>query len=105
MDDAPIPLDLERKRAGKSRAPTDVEDLIRATHPNIDSVEVEDVLMNRLEIEETNPHIATEDYYMAMTICEEVVDMSCMKSRKAKMLNEAIGCTDVGPVRSQLNIK
>ena len=62
--------------------------------------------MNRIEIEEKKTlHIATGDYYMAMTICEEAVDMSCMNSRKAKMLNEAIGCTDVGPVRDQLNKK
>ena len=42
---------------------------------------------------------------MAMTICDEAVDMSCMNSRKAKVLNEAIGCTDVGPVRDQLKKK
>ena len=50
----------------------------RLTHPYIASLEVEDVLMNRLEIEEKKTlHIATGDYYMAMTTCEEgTVDTS-----------------------------
>ena len=93
MDDARILLNLERERAENRRASKEVEDEFqtgdekkgpRLTHPNIDSVEVEDVLMNRLEIEEKKTlHIATEDYYMAMTTCEEAVDTSYMNSAKA----------------------
>ena len=57
----------------------------RLARPNIDPVEAEDVLMNRLEMEEKKTlHIATEDYYMAMTICEKAVDMSCMNSREGE---------------------
>ena len=34
-------LDLERKKAAKKRASTDVEDLIRSTQSGVDSIEVE----------------------------------------------------------------
>lgn len=42
---------------------------------------------------------------MAMKTCEEAVDTSYMNSRMAKMLGEAVGCTDVGPIRGQLDNK
>lgn len=102
MDDAQIPLDLERKMAEK-RSASDVEELIRVTHP-VDLVEVEDAWMSRLEVEEKKTiHIATDDYYMPMTVCEETLDISWMESKKARMLGEVIGCTDVGPVRDQVS--
>ena len=60
--------------------------------------------MSRLEREEKKPlHAATEDYYVAMTTCEDAVDTYYMKSGKAKMLCEAVGCTDVGQVRDRLD--
>ena len=47
----------------------------------MDSVELEDVLMNRLEIEEKKTlQIATEDYYMAVATCEDGFGASYMKS-------------------------
>ena len=62
--------------------------------------------MSRLEKEEKKTlHVATEDYYMAMTTCEDGVDTSYMKSGKAKMLCEAIGCTDVGLVRDRWHMQ
>ena len=74
------------------------------SHPGVDLVEVEDAWMSRLEVEEKNAiHIATDDYYMPMTVCEETVDISWMESKEARMLGEVIGCTDVGPVRGQLS--
>ena len=113
MDDAPIPLNLERVRPEKRRASKEATDEFqigeekkapRLTHPDMDSVEVEDALMRRLERKEKETlHVATEDYYMAMTTCEDGVDFSYMKSGKAKMLCEAIGCTDVGLVRGRLD--
>ena len=79
MDDAPIPLDLERKKAEK-RSASDVEELILVTHP-VDLVDVQDVWMSRLEAEEKKTiHIATEDYYMPMTVCEEAVGGRTSKS-------------------------
>ena len=60
--------------------------------------------MSRLEREEKKTlHVATEDYYMAMTTCEDGVDTSYMTSGKAKMLCEAIGCTDVGQAIDRLD--
>ena len=44
-------------------------------------------------------------YYMAMTTCEDGVDTSYMKREKAKMLCEAIGCTDVGLIRDRLDMQ
>ena len=80
-----------------------MEELILVTHP-VDLVDVEDAWMSRLEVEEKKTiHIATEDYYMPMTVCEETVDISWMENKKARMLGEVIGCTDVVPVRGQLN--
>ena len=94
MDDAPILLNLERERVEERRASKEVKDEFqtgdekkgpRLTHPNMDSVEAEDVLMNRLEIEEKKTlHIATEDYYMAMTTCEDGVDASYVESGKCE---------------------
>ena len=40
---------------------------------------------------------------MPMTVCEETVDISWMESKKARMLDEVIGCTDAGPIRDQLS--
>ena len=113
MEDAPIPLNLKRERLGKRRASEEAKDEYqtgdekkgpRLSHPDMDSIEVEDVLMNRLETEEKKTiHIATESYYIPMTVCEEAVDISWMESKKAKMHSEVIGCTDVGPVSDQLS--
>ena len=94
MDDAPIPLNLERERAEKRRASKEVRDEFqtgeekkgpRLTHPDMGSVDVDDGLMNRLEIEEKKTlHVATEDYYMAMAACEYGVDTSYIKSGKGE---------------------
>ena len=60
--------------------------------------------MSRLEVEEKKIiHIATDDCYMPMTVCEETVDISWMENKKARMLGEIIRCADVGPARGQLN--
>ena len=60
--------------------------------------------MSRLVKEEQRTlHVATEDYYMAMTTCEYGVDTSYMKSGEAEMLCEAIGCIGVGLVRDRLD--
>ena len=64
MDDAPIPLDLRRKKAEK-RGPSDVEDLI-ASHLNsvdmTDAVDVNRLAMGRLEVEEKKTvQVATDE--------------------------------------------
>ena len=70
MDDAPIPLNLKREGSEKRRASKEARDEYRAgeekkgprlTHPDLDSLEVEDALMSRLEREEKKTmHVATE---------------------------------------------
>ena len=112
MDDAPIPLALDRKKAGKRRASEEAKDEYqtggekkgpRLNHPTIDAVEVGDPWMSRLEAEEKKTiHIATEDHYMPMTVIEETMDISWMEGEKTKILGEMIGCTDVGPVGDRL---
>ena len=58
MGDAPIPLSLERERAEKRNAPKEAKDEYqteeekkaqRLSHPTLNSLEVEDALMSRLE--------------------------------------------------------
>ena len=49
--------------------------------------------------------VATGDYYMPMTTCEDGVDISYLKVRKATMLSEAIGCTNVGQLRDRLDMQ
>ena len=69
-------------------------------------MEVEDALMSRLaKKERKTKHMATEDYYMPMTTCEDGVDIPYLKIGKATMLSEAIGCTNVGQLRDRLDVQ
>ena len=72
----------------------------------VNSLQIEDDLMSRLEKEEKKTmRVATEDYYMPMTTCEDGVDTSYLKVEKGAMLSEAIGCTDVGQLRDRLDMQ
>ena len=94
MDDAPIPLDSERKKAGKRRALEEVKDEYqtgnekkgpRLSHPTMATVEVGDFWMSRLEAEEKKTlHIATEDYYMPMTVIEETMEIFGYRRRRRR---------------------
>ena len=61
-------------------------------------------LMEVLEAEERKSlHVATQNYYMPMTTCEEEVDVSFLDSSRAADLSDAIACTNVGEVRHTLD--
>ena len=69
-------------------------------------IEVNNLVMSRLELEETKAvGVRTDDYckpVMPMTILEESLDFSWMENEDARFVGEMMACTDVGPVRDQL---
>lgn len=111
MEDVPIPLDLRRKKAEK-RGPSDVEDLI-TSHLNsvdmTDAVEVNHLVMGKLEMEgRKTVQVTTGDYCatsMPLTVIEESTDYSWVQNESTRLLSEMLNCTDVGPLRDRLGEK
>ena len=121
MEDTPIPLNLERSKAvkrmaqGESKDEYQTEELKegpRLSHPTIDAInaiEVNHLVMSRLEVEEKKVmQVATDDYCMPsmpLTVIEESTDYSWVQSGSTKFLSEMMSCTDVGPLRDRLGEK
>ena len=58
-------------------------------------------LMERLEETERNTqHIATSEWHLPMITCEDSVDLSYLENPRAKEIEVAIACTNVGSVRA-----
>ena len=55
------------------------------------------------DAEKRTLHLASEEYYMPMTTCEESVDISYFKVGRAADISDAIACADVGEVRHLLD--
>ena len=111
MEAAPIPLDLRRKKAEK-RGPSDVEDLI-VSHFNLvdmtDVVEVNHLVLGKLEMEERKAvQVTTDDYCapsMPLTVIEESTEYSWVQNESTRLLSDMLNCTDVGPLMDRLSEK
>jgi hypothetical protein len=106
MDDALIPLNLERERGPKRMASEDAFNEYgpeghggdekkgpRYSHPTIDAIdaiEVSHLMMSRLELEEGKvARVATEDYCkpsLPMTVLEDSTDLSWVQSRNTRLI-------------------
>ena len=118
MDDAPIPTGgrEDRKRRASKEAFNEYgpeghggDERKGPRLDAIDAVEVNLLVMNRLELEEGKVAcVATDDYCrpsLPMTVLEDSTDLSWVQSRNTRLIGEMLSCTDVGLLRDRLNEK